>query len=241
MKTRAHCTNAPSCSSFENELSHRPRDNTPEFNPPLSPIDTPMLPRVVENFEYLSRYTKYQRDVIIKHIGGVVSLGSIDYFFKNVLPTIPTQFSTKRILEYCLVKEVLIKERHRGTTEYHWKDFSTKPENSTSHETLVFNHPLMNIFTFISESAQLTQKEGSKTVNQTTELHADGNKPTWSEKESDLRPDAHIFLKEHNLGYPDTLEGHHWYNSALALHFKKSGKSEDSYEVVFISIFLICY
>ena len=50
-----------------------------------------------------------------------------------------------------------------------------------------------------------------------------------------MKPDAHVYLKEPDFGYPSELEGHHWYNSALVFHFKKSGNG--SYDVISIFIY----
>ena len=69
--------------------------------------------------------------------------------------------------------------------------------------------PLKDIFGFITKTGEKTQENGADCPDKTTYLHVDGNKVTWSEKRSDLKPDAHVHLIESTLGYPKKTEDRH--------------------------------
>ena len=146
----------------------------------------------------------------------------VDFFFNNILPPINPKFNVKRIINYC-IKKSLLKVSDCGS--YVWSSFSEDPQDNDNHETAVFD-PLKNIFKFVKDSAVKTRKKRSRCPSPITYLHVDGNKATWSEKKSDLKPDAHVYLNKHNLGYPVGTEDRHWYNSVFVLEFKKHSNEE---------------
>ena len=147
---------------------------------------------------------------------------SMDFFLNKILPPISPQLNVDRVLEYCKTKELLTKDK---SGSYVWAPFLEDPKNNNTHETVVFE-PLKDIFNFITKAGEETQENGEDFPDKTTYLHVDGNKVTWSEKKSDLKPDAHVHLIEPTLGYPKKTEDRHWYNSAFVLEFKKHSNQE---------------
>ena len=209
--------------------SDRAREKTPDRVPEVIEVDTPVRERLGENSSVLSLYVLRQRDAIIYHIGSEVAEDSMDYFFQNVLPPIKPEFDIDRILARCVRNKLLA--IHRPTGKYHWTCFKLESECHT-HETKVYNGPITEIFNEITKAALDDIQSPKPEV--TCQIHADGNKATWSLKESELKPDAHLFIKSPYNTYPEMLDGKHWYNVALSLHFKKTTKSvEDRYKVRF--------
>ena len=115
-----------------------------------------------------------------------------------------------------------------------WSDFPENPEDSSIHEATVFKS-LAGIFEFITDAAKSTQGKRSSCPAPTTHLHVDGNKATWSEKKSDLKPDAHVYLIEPELGYPENTFNRHWYSSVFVLEFKKHIDKESQ-----VTLFFLC-
>lgn len=215
-------------SPTDDSLSHA-RETTPELTHLPVNCDTPSAPRFSEDVDFRSLFVKPQRQLLIEYLGGEARCETTGYFFKNILPPVWKQLSVNRIFKRCLESGVLIERDCPETTRYSWAGFSNDPEKSSQSESTVFNNPLENLFNSIVKAAFETSSKGTDCPRQTTYMNADGDNPTWSEMKSDLKPDAHVFLKDPDQGYPDTLNGRHWYSSALSLHFKKSEKG--SYEV----------
>ena len=94
------------------------------------------------------------------------------------------------------------------------------PKNDTKHETAVFR-PLKKIFKYVTDAVKQTQKNGVYCPAPTTYLHVDGNTAPWSENDSYLKPDGHVYLKNGEPGNPKDPNKHNWYNSVFILQFKK--------------------
>ena len=188
------------------------------YRPYLSCPDTPTRSRITDNAEFNCSYVKPQRKALAEYLGGEVCVGTVDYFFSHVLPPILPQFDIKDISQYCKQKKIL---GAQGRSASHvWSAFMKNPKNDTNHETVVFR-PLEKIFNFIIDAAKETQKEGVYCPAPTTYLCVDGNRATWSEKDSYLKPDAHVYLRDGELSSPKAPNTYNWYNSAFILQFKK--------------------
>ena len=103
---------------------------------------------------------------------------------------------------------------------YVWKAFRENPRNNKNHETAVFR-PLEEIFNRIIDAAAMTQKKGVYYPAPISYLHVDGNTATWSEKDSYLKPDAHVYLRNGEPNNPEAPNMYNWYNSVFILQFKK--------------------
>ena len=114
------------------------------------------------------------------------------------MPPINQKLNVDRFFEYCKTNQKL-EESSDGS--YVWKDFSKDPQDNDKHETAVFK-PLGEIFKFITDLAKGAHDKGPYLPIQTTSLNINGNVATWSEKDSDLKPDARVHLIEPCLGYP---------------------------------------
>lgn len=203
------------------------------YDSQLPEPDTPTRARITDNPEFQCFYVKSQREALVEYLGGEVCWSSVEYFFKNVLPQVRPQLDVERIYKHCIRKKKLKKCGRRGS--YVWSDFPENPEDSSIHEATVFKS-LAGIFELITDAAKSTQGKRSSCPAPTTHLHVDGNKATWSEKKSDLKPDAHVYLNEHNLGYPVGTEDRHWYNSVFVLEFKKNSNEEARVSHIFFSV-----
>ena len=193
--------------------------------------DTPTRERITNDVEFECFYVKSQRQALIEYLGGEVCWSPIDFFFNNILPPINPKFNIKRIINYC-IKKSMLKVDDCGS--YVWSSFSEDPQDNDNHETAVFD-PLKNIFKFVKDSAVKTRKKRSRCPSPITYLHVDGNKATWSEKKSDLKPDAHVYLIEPELGYPENTCNRHWYSSVFVLEFKKHIDKESQ-----VTLFFLC-
>ena len=139
------------------------------------------------------------------------------------MPLIGPQFNIKAIVKYCIKNKILVK--CGNSTEYVWDNFLENPKDNKNHETAVFK-PLDKIFSSIIDVAQKLQNEKTNCPAPISYLHSDGFTATWSEKNSQLKPDAHVFLEGTELGPMQEIGNRNWYNSAFVLHFKKSSKGE---------------
>ena len=180
--------------------------------------DTPTRKRITDNPEFECFYVKPQRQALVEYLGGEVCWAPIDFFFSNILPPIDPKFNIENIFEECIVKE----ELKQSSDSYVWSVFEKDPQDNDQHETAVFK-PLGEIFKFITDLVKGAHDKGPYLPIQTTSLNINGNVATWSEKDSDLKPDAHVHLIEPGLGYPKEF---HWYNSAFVLEFKKHSNKE---------------
>ena len=159
----------------------------------------------------------------------------MDYFFDYILPPIRPEFNIDQILEYCVQHNAL---RGSSLTEnFSWNHFSLN--KSIACETEIYNQSLMDIFDVITNAALETWSGTSPKPEPSCYLYADGNKATWSLKGSDIKPDAHMFLKNPGSNFPKKHGGRHWYTAALSFHFKKSEK--DDYEASYSNIHMRLY
>ena len=138
---------------------------------------------------------------------------TVDDFLSSIFPPVLPQLNIDRIYNHCIKKKIL--RIPDGDDKYIWKDFMTNPANDTKRETTVFL-PLQEIFKVVTEVAISTRKRGSSCPIPTTHLHVGGDTATRSEKNSDLKPDGHVFL-----GHSKETCIQDWYNSVLVLQFKK--------------------
>ena len=204
-------------STKESNSSHtRERAQTLEYRY-LKP-DTPTRKMITDNPEFECFYVKPQRQALVEYLGGEVCWAPIDFFFSNILPPINPKFNIENIFEECIVKE----ELKQSDDSYVWSVFEKDPQDNDQHETAVFE-PLGEIYKVITDLVKRTHDKGPYLPIQTTSLNITGNVATWSEKDSDLTPEAHVHLIEPGLGYPKEF---HWYNSAFVLEFKKHSNKE---------------
>lgn len=185
---------------------------------PLKCPDTPKRLRITDNAEFNCSFVKLQRRALTEYIGGQVCAATVGYFFSRVLPPILPQFNIERIYGYCIDKGFL--KIPEECEKYVWSDFLTNPGNDTKHETAVFR-PLKKIFKYVTDAVKQTQKNGVYCPAPTTYLHVDGNTASWSENDSYLKPDGHVYLKNGEPGNPKHPNEHNWYNSVFILQFKK--------------------
>ena len=180
--------------------------------------DTPTRSRITDDAEFTCSYVKPQRKALAEYLGGEVCVVEKDQFFSHILPPICPQVNIEKIFFYCIQKKILGKQGRAAS--YVWKAFRENPRNNKNHETAVFR-PLEEIFNRIIDAAAMTQKKGVYYPAPISYLHVDGNTATWSEKDSYLKPDAHVYLRDGELSSPKAPNTYNWYNSAFILQFKK--------------------
>ena len=211
---------------------------TQDIEEPNSPVlpcpDTPTRIRITDDPEFMCSFAQSQRQALVEYLGGETYCSSVEYFLEKVLPPISPHFNIENVFERCIKDRVLFDHRKRGHRKredgdkYTWKGFEKDPRNNTKHETKVFK-PLDTIFELVTDIAK--KEGGTYCPEPTTYLYSDGNTETWSEKNSKLKPDAHVYLKIGGIGYPKKLNKRHWYNSVFVLQFKKH--SNEIAEVIY--------
>lgn len=192
--------------------------------------DTPTRRRITDNSEFECFYVKPQREALVEYLGGKICWSTVEFFFSNILPPVSPQFNIESIYGLC-IKEKILKNHDDddddddGCGPKIWSAFIETPKNNDDHETSVFK-PLEKIFNSITKLAKKKRTNGSYCPALTTYFCVGGSTATWSEKSSDLKPDAHVYLIEPRLGYPEGTCGRHWYNSVFVLEFKKHNNQE---------------
>ena len=215
--------------------SQESEPETPKRVNKLSRKDTPRAERVQETPAYTSSYVDPQREQLIASIGGEVFEETTESFFEHALPPLKSELKIDDIYNACLGRHVLTKDEE--SDDYKWIGLLDSPSNKELRENDVYNKPLGAIFKEITTIAEELSELKCKSY-----FHADGNKTYWSEKTTDIKPDALILLKNPNDGYPKKHGGKHWYNAVCSIEFKKADTDKDAYGVItfLLSMVLWC-
>ena len=215
--------------------SQESEPETPKRVNKLSRKDTPRAERVQETKDYTSSYVDPQRDKLIASIRGEVFEETTEGFFEHALPPLKPELKIDDIYNVCLGLGILTKEKE--SDDYKWNRLLDTSSNVKMRENDIYNIPLGAIFKEITTIAEELSELKCKSY-----FHADGNKTYWSEKTTDIKPDALILLKNPNDGYPKKHEGKHWYNAVCSIEFKKADTDKDAYGVItfLLSMVLWC-
>lgn len=215
----------------KNDISKLPPSSHSQETNPRTPRkatrffakDTPRKERMQESKDYRSSYADGQRIKLLEFLGWECYSDTMEYFFDHVLPPLHSDLKVDDILDRCIAKQLLVYKKR--SKSYRWEELTKKISNKGLHETKTYNGSLKKIFDEIAEIA-----EGNSTTSliRRAYFHADGNRRTWSEKNIDIKPDAHIFMLTPDNGYP---EKGNWYNAICTFQFKKVKEKTKTYEV----------
>ena len=163
---------------------------------------------------------------IIEGLQGNIRMGTTNYFFKYVLPPIPSEFSIDRIYNLLIENKTLVK---RGRSKkYTWNGILEKSVDAKGYKSL-----FLNIFTTIIGVAQETSPSPPGIIP-TRFVPSTCTRNKYSKKDDSVRHDEYIYLQDPNDICPEEIEAKHLFNTAFSFHFKDSKR--DAFDVSFNSI-----
>ncbi len=164
----------------------------------MSVDETPSIERVLE-----------QR---IDDLGGHVVEVSLEYFFSNILPPLPGGVDVPKVMESL---------REDSIVDGRWAAFEVNPSEDDRDELIVFDALRLVFDSVITAASQCLP--GAK---QTLEVKLSLTKAPKLEKDTGIRPDGFLILKNQTKRCADPLN-----TTKLILSQKKSGDGSPRYNV----------
>ena len=157
---------------------------------------------------------------VIKRLNSEVRMGSLYYFFENILTPISPGIETDCVLEHCIKNGILTKEPQ--SESYTWKFV---PKDVVNFSNRVYVKPFIEIFNAVIKAVQETS---SSKFTRVPFIPKDGGESELSDKddypEGELCP--YVYVENRNAKFKGPIRNRHWYTSGFGFHFRGLEKDE---------------